>query len=78
MDVQMPEMDGFQCTALIREKERTTGLHLPIIAMTAHAMKEDEIRCLAAGMDGYVSKPLDPVHFIDVLEFHLTQSCPRP
>jgi len=79
MDVQMPEMDGFQCTALIREKERTTGLHLPIIAMTAHAMKEDEMRCLAAGMDGYVSKPLDPVRFLDVLESHRTQSCPaRP
>jgi signal transduction histidine kinase/ActR/RegA family two-component response regulator len=79
MDVQMPEMDGFQCTALIREKERTTGLHLPIIAMTAHAMKEDEIRCLAAGMDGYVSKPLDPGRLLDVLEFHLAQSCPsRP
>jgi CheY-like chemotaxis protein len=79
MDVQMPEMDGFQCTALIREKEQTTGLHLPIIAMTAHAMKEDETRCLAAGMDGYVSKPLDPVRFFDVLEFHLAQSRPtRP
>jgi CheY-like chemotaxis protein len=79
MDVQMPEMDGFQCTTLIRARERTTGLHLPIIAMTAHAMKEDEIRCLAAGMDGYVSKPLDPVRFLDVLEFHLAQSWPvRP
>jgi signal transduction histidine kinase/ActR/RegA family two-component response regulator len=79
MDVQMPEMDGFQCTALIREKERTTGLHLPIIAMTAHAMKEDETRCLAAGMDGYVSKPLDPVRFFDVLELYLAQSRPtRP
>jgi two-component system sensor histidine kinase/response regulator len=75
MDVQMPEMDGLQCTALIRKKERTTGLHLPIIAMTAHAMKEDEIRCLAAGMDGYLSKPLDPVRFLDVLESHLAQSC---
>jgi signal transduction histidine kinase/CheY-like chemotaxis protein len=75
MDVQMPEMDGFQCTALIRAKERTTGLHLPIIAMTAHAMKDDEIRCLAAGMDGYLSKPLDPARFLDLLEFHLAQSC---
>jgi PAS domain S-box-containing protein len=59
MDVQMPEMDGFAATATIRESERDSSAHLPIFAMTAHAMKGDELRCLAAGMDGYISKPVD-------------------
>jgi len=58
MDVQMPELDGIQATAAIREKERVSGLHIPIVAVTAHAMKGDEERCLAAGMDGYLSKPI--------------------
>jgi PAS domain S-box-containing protein len=69
MDVQMPEMDGFEATATIRMKEQSTGgRHMPIIAMTAHAMKGDRERCLAAGMDGYVAKPLQPKQLFNVVE----------
>ncbi len=74
MDVQMPEMDGFDCTAIIRDREQMTGWRLPIIAMTAHAMKGDDERCLAAGMDGYLSKPIDPDELFDAIERHLLPS----
>jgi signal transduction histidine kinase/DNA-binding response OmpR family regulator len=59
MDVQMPEMGGFEATAAIRARERTSGAHVPVVAMTAHAMKGDRERCLEAGMDEYLTKPLD-------------------
>jgi len=67
MDIQMPEMDGFEATALIREKEKLTGAHLPIIALTAYAMKGDEERCRAAGMDDYIAKPIRPQDLFRVI-----------
>jgi CheY-like chemotaxis protein len=68
MDVQMPEMDGLEATKGIREKEKTTGFHLPIIALTAHAMEGDKERCVASGMDGYVSKPIKIEELFSVIE----------
>jgi two-component system sensor histidine kinase/response regulator len=67
MDVQMPEMGGFEATAKIRERERRSGAHIPIIAMTAHAMREDRERCLEAGMDDYISKPIRASDLIELI-----------
>jgi CheY-like chemotaxis protein len=67
MDVSMPEMDGFEAVAAIRTREEKTGSHIPIIAMTAHAMKGDCERCLAAGMDAYISKPIQPNELIQAI-----------
>ncbi len=68
MDVQMPEMDGFEATAEIRRRERERGGHLPIVAMTAHAMKGDRERCLAAGMDAYITKPVQRRDLYEAIE----------
>jgi CheY-like chemotaxis protein len=68
MDVQMPEMDGLEATVAIRRAEQATGRHLPILAMTAYAMKGDRERCLAAGMDGYLSKPIRAQELYDALD----------
>jgi signal transduction histidine kinase/CheY-like chemotaxis protein len=74
MDVQMPEMDGFEATAVIRAAERGTDTHISIVAMTAHAMSGDRERCLAAGMDDYVAKPIS-VTEIDRVLVQVAQSC---
>jgi CheY-like chemotaxis protein len=73
MDMLMPEMDGLEATAAIREMERHTGRHVPIIAMTANAMKDDRERCLEVGMDGFLTKPVKPRELYEAVE-----SSPRP
>jgi len=73
MDVQMPEIDGLAATEAIREKEKVTGTHLAVVALTAHAMKGDRERCLAAGMDDYLSKPIRPPELDAILESYLAR-----
>jgi PAS domain S-box-containing protein len=75
MDVQMPEMGGIEATGRIRELECGTGRRLRIIAMTAHAMRGDRERCLAAGMDGYLSKPIEPASLFDAVEERHAEMC---
>jgi signal transduction histidine kinase/CheY-like chemotaxis protein len=68
MDVQMPEMDGWKATQVIRMREQETGAHIPIVALTAHAMKDDEERCYRAGMDGFLTKPFFPEQLYRAVE----------
>jgi two-component system, sensor histidine kinase and response regulator len=68
MDVSMPEMDGLEATRTIRTREKTSGIHVPIVAMTAYAMKGDKEKCIEAGMDGYVSKPIKPQELYATIE----------
>ena len=74
MDIQMPEMDGYEATQAIRDHERTRGGHVPIIAMTAHALKGDRQRCLEAGMDEYVSKPIHAKRLLETIQAVLEQA----
>jgi signal transduction histidine kinase/ActR/RegA family two-component response regulator len=68
VDVQMPDVDGLTATGIIRAREKASGRHLPIVAMTAHAMSGDRERCLEAGMDGYVAKPIDPTTLVNEIQ----------
>jgi len=77
MDIQMPEMDGLEATAAIRARERETQSHIPIVAMTAHAMKGDHQRCLAGGMDAYISKPIHTKELTKMIEQLTGFAAPR-
>jgi two-component system, sensor histidine kinase and response regulator len=76
MDVQMPEMDGLQTTAAIRAAEEGTDRHLPILAVTAHAMSGDREDCLGAGMDGYLAKPIQSAQLLQALADVLSAARP--
>jgi CheY-like chemotaxis protein len=72
MDLQMPDMDGIEATAVIREREKHRGGRTPIVALTAHSMKGDRERCLEAGMDNYIHKPIDAAKFLEIVEMTAT------
>jgi CheY-like chemotaxis protein len=74
MDIQMPDMNGFEATAEIRRRESHTPFRTPIVAVTAHAMVGDRERCLESGMDGYVAKPIDPVALVGEIERVIAES----
>ena len=78
MDVQMPELNGLDAATMIRRRERYTGQALPIIALTAHAMEGDKERCLASGMNAYLSKPLTLVDLKAALDAVVAQKAARP
>ena len=74
MDVSMPELDGYEATRRIRSAEKDTGRHIPIIAMTAHALMEDRGRCLEAGMDDYISKPVNTKELLQKIDVYASAS----
>jgi CheY-like chemotaxis protein len=78
MDCQMPQMDGYQATRVIRERERTHGRRIPIIALTANAMPGTEAQCKAAGMDSYIAKPFNPRDLETCLDIHLARKTLEP
>jgi CheY-like chemotaxis protein len=74
MDIQMPELNGLEATAVIRQMEKKSGTHMPIIAVTAHALHGEKERCLAAGMDGYLSKPIQIKSLSEAIQEQLTSA----
>jgi len=78
MDLQMPEMDGFEATTAIRKREGDGGARLPIVALTAHAMKGHREKCPAGGMDGYLTKPIRPQELDQLLETYLARRAESP
>lgn len=75
MDIQMPEMNGIECTLEIRKIEKVTGAHIPIIAVTAFAMEHDKKNCMDAGMDDFVTKPYKPIELEERIKHFFPESC---